>query len=57
MSTTTETEYVGEDVPTDVIDTEDVLDELDQQEQSGEKNATTSDECVGGGCVEKAPTS
>ncbi|MDU0292116.1 hypothetical protein [Saccharothrix longispora] len=48
---------MGEDVPTDVIDTEDVLDELDQREQPGEKNGTTSDECVGGGCVEKVPTS
>lgn len=57
MSTTTETEYAGEDVPTGVIDTEGVLDELDQREQPGEKNGATSDECVGGGCVEKAPTS
>ncbi|MDR6594718.1 hypothetical protein ACFFSW_01805 [Saccharothrix longispora] len=40
-----------------MIDTEGVLDELDQQEQPGEKNGATSDECVGGGCVEKAPTS
>ncbi|WP_306744759.1 hypothetical protein [Saccharothrix yanglingensis] len=55
MSTTTETEYVGEDVPTDVIDTEDVLDQ--QEQQDGDKNEPATPDCVGGGCVDTKPKS
>ncbi|MGM1060248.1 hypothetical protein [Saccharothrix sp. Mg75] len=60
MSTTTETEFLGEDVPQGVTTLTDVPEQHgeQQEQQSGteqsEEGASTA-ECIGGGCVEKVP--